>query len=68
MALRVKEMWPTRTRSRHEEPEHLDPNLVWALRYAQTICHTNFDPCVQVLLVHAGNMYVLQGSVFGASI
>jgi len=30
------------TRSRHEEPEHLDPNLVWALRYAQTICHTKF--------------------------
>jgi len=33
----------------------LDLNLVWALRYAQTICHTNFDPCVQVL--RAGNMY-----------
>jgi len=46
---------PAGTRSRHEEPEHLDLNLVWALRYAQTICHTNFDPCVQVL--HAGNMY-----------
>ncbi|RPA93702.1 hypothetical protein L873DRAFT_1504421 [Choiromyces venosus 120613-1] len=26
----------------HEEPEHLSSNLVWALRYAQTICHTNF--------------------------
>jgi len=25
------------TRSRHEEPEHLDPNLLWALRYADNL-------------------------------
>ena len=43
------------TSSRHEEPEHLSLNLVWALRPAQTIRHTKFNPCVQVLL--AGNLY-----------
>ncbi|RPA93259.1 hypothetical protein L873DRAFT_76037 [Choiromyces venosus 120613-1] len=39
----------------HEEPEHLNSNLVWALECAQTICHTNFNPCVRVL--HASNLH-----------
>ncbi|RPB00706.1 hypothetical protein L873DRAFT_1804796 [Choiromyces venosus 120613-1] len=32
----------TCTSSRHAEPEHLSPNLVWALRCAQIICRTDF--------------------------
>jgi len=30
-----------RTSGRHIEPELLTPNLVWAVRYAHIMCHTN---------------------------
>jgi len=32
---------PYHTSYRHKEPEHLSPNFVWAVRHAQTFCHTN---------------------------
>ena len=54
-ALAQDEFSAATTSYRHKEPEHLSPNFVWAVRYAQTIAIQNFNPCVRVL--YACNLY-----------
>jgi len=48
-------MTPVEVQATGIEPEHSSPNFVWAVRSAQTICHTDFYPCGRV--PHACNLY-----------
>ena len=45
------------TSYRHLEPENLSPNFVWAVRYAQTICHTKFLSLCSGSILYVCSLY-----------